>query len=285
MPREQYHAAAAAAASSSRSGGRSHGVLDAVHDNEHWSAGSSMWHLDGERGGEDKEWNDGGMSGGAGRPPGSKGAGPLGTDGETWRGHYCRVCAAYVVRSDHHCPFLGVCVGAHNQAYFLALVFHMALSMVYGSAVALPAAVGCLVHSSTRPASTKCSLVLPIALGIAFVAAVLCCFWLLLIYLTALNLTIREALSLDVLRFRMGPCRVWLKIRQGTDVRANIASVLGGHSWRAFAGLLVPALRRPVMFRPLDLPDEGALAIEGVYWHVQRDQQGGVVSIAAASQV
>ena len=41
--------------------------------------------------------------------------GPLGTDGDALRGHYCKVCDAYVVRSDHHCPFLGVCVGAHNQ--------------------------------------------------------------------------------------------------------------------------------------------------------------------------
>lgn len=254
---------------------------EAGQDSEHWSAGGSAWLLDAEADDEGEHWRDGSVSGGGATRRGVP-TGPLGTDGDRWRGHFCRVCEAYVVRSDHHCPFLGTCVGAHNHAYFLGLVLHMALSMAYGSAVVLPSAMGCL--SLHDPASNpKCALVLPIAFGIVFVASVLSAFWLLLIYLTALNLTIREALSLDVLRFRIGPCQVWRKIRQGTDVRANLANVLGGHGVRAFASLLIPAVRRPVVFRPLDLPNEGELAVQGVYWHVIQapDAHGGVASVVS----
>jgi hypothetical protein len=190
--------------------------------------------------------------------------GPLGTDGDALRGHYCRACEAYVVRSDHHCPFLGVCVGAHNQAYFVALVLQMVLSMVYGSALIVPAALVCV---SKHPGPVdKCSMLLPISFSIVFVTAILACFWALIVYLISLNLTIREAVKLDVFRFRIGPCRVWGKIRENTDVSANIASVLGASGWKGFAGLLVPRLRGAAVLLPLDLPSEEELAKEGVYW-------------------
>lgn len=191
--------------------------------------------------------------------------GPLGTDGDALRGHYCRACEAYVVRSDHHCPFLGVCVGAHNQAYFVALVLHMVLSMVYGSALIVPAALAC---PSKHPGPMCATVLLPISFSIVFVTAILACFWAFIVYLISLNLTIREAMKLDVFRFRIGPCRVWGKIRENTNVSANIASVLGDSGWRGFVGLLVPRLRGAAVLRPLDLPSEEELAKEGVYWTV-----------------
>ena len=156
-----------------------------------------------------------------------------------------------------------------NKVYFVALLLHMALSMLYGAALIVPAALACV---SKRPGpAEKCTVLLPISFAIVFVAAILAIFWALVIYLIALNLTIREAMKLDVLRFRMGPCRVWGKIRENTDVSANIASVLGGCGWRAFASLLVPKLRRAAVFRPLDLPSEEELSKEGVYWTATPD--------------
>ncbi|KPV75488.1 uncharacterized protein RHOBADRAFT_53460 [Rhodotorula graminis WP1] len=35
-----------------------------------------------------------------------------------YRSHRCRHCAAVVLKMDHHCPWVGTCVGAHNYKYF-----------------------------------------------------------------------------------------------------------------------------------------------------------------------
>ncbi|GAA5846081.1 hypothetical protein JCM9279_004779 [Rhodotorula babjevae] len=35
-----------------------------------------------------------------------------------YRSHRCRHCAAAVLKMDHHCPWVGTCVGAHNYKYF-----------------------------------------------------------------------------------------------------------------------------------------------------------------------
>jgi palmitoyltransferase len=42
------------------------------------------------------------------------------------------VCDKCVYRRDHHCFVLGACIGAHNQAFFIFLMVHLAM----GAAVA-----------------------------------------------------------------------------------------------------------------------------------------------------
>jgi len=39
------------------------------------------------------------------------------------RTHHCRICATCVLQYDHHCPWLGQCVGAFNRKFFLNFVF------------------------------------------------------------------------------------------------------------------------------------------------------------------
>lgn len=35
------------------------------------------------------------------------------------RAHHCRACGTCILKYDHHCPWIGQCVGAHNQKYFV----------------------------------------------------------------------------------------------------------------------------------------------------------------------
>lgn len=46
------------------------------------------------------------------------------------RAHHCRRCGQCVLRMDHHCPWIGGCVGAHNyQYYFCTVAWGFAMSL------------------------------------------------------------------------------------------------------------------------------------------------------------
>lgn len=47
------------------------------------------------------------------------------------RTHHCRSCAMCVLDMDHHCPFIGNCVGAANHPAFIAFLISTILSTLY----------------------------------------------------------------------------------------------------------------------------------------------------------
>lgn len=77
------------------------------------------------------------------------------------RAIHCRTCNHCVERYDHHCPWLGVCIGKYNYSHFLVfLVFLCLLTlMITGAALAV-------VIDTTRSDSSLLHCLLEIIIGL-----------------------------------------------------------------------------------------------------------------------
>lgn len=48
-----------------------------------------------------------------------------------FRSSHCWICNLCVIRRDHHCTFVGNCVGHKNQKYFFSLLFYLTIGAIY----------------------------------------------------------------------------------------------------------------------------------------------------------
>ncbi|KAJ7603217.1 DHHC palmitoyltransferase-domain-containing protein [Mycena polygramma] len=55
-----------------------------------------------------------------------------------YRAHHCRICGTCILKFDHHCPWIGQCVGARNHKFFLnfALATLIFTAYTFGSLLA-----------------------------------------------------------------------------------------------------------------------------------------------------
>lgn len=46
------------------------------------------------------------------------------------RAHHCKKCERCILRRDHHCNWLGVCIGYYNYKYFILLLYYQTIFLV-----------------------------------------------------------------------------------------------------------------------------------------------------------
>jgi hypothetical protein len=55
------------------------------------------------------------------------------------RAVHCGICNCCIERLDHHCPWLGTCIGKRNYKYFIVFLTSVAIKVIYGIIV-------CVIH-------------------------------------------------------------------------------------------------------------------------------------------
>lgn len=136
--------------------------------------------------------------------------------GKPPRAHHCSMCKRCVLKMDHHCPWVGNCVGFANYKFFVLFLFWSSVLGLYSALTMLPSMFAFSLHVSPLPIMIVffIALVFGLALG-AF-------FWQHVVLMTK-NQTTIESMGNDGLSPQGTPWNISPKI--------NVSQVLGENVW------------------------------------------------------
>ncbi|KAJ7061765.1 zf-DHHC-domain-containing protein [Mycena amicta] len=87
-----------------------------------------------------------------------------------YRAHHCRVCGTCILKFDHHCPWIGQCVGARNHKFFVNFNLASALLATYTFVSVACGSTSPMEGISIHRRSSSCALA---ALFLLFTASLL----------------------------------------------------------------------------------------------------------------
>jgi len=155
------------------------------------------------------------------------------------RAHHCKICAKCALKMDHHCPFIGNCVGLKNQRHFILFLSFLTVGDLYATYLSYlpfrdcvwkvrfydvaPDRLLCSIVGDFKYI-VVCTLLLLIPLGFLL-------FWQVFVVYT--NVTTLEALK----KMRITPIKKWIKLFWEIYKNGNIGNItkkLGGNTWLVF---------------------------------------------------
>lgn len=117
------------------------------------------------------------------------------------RAHHCRSCKMCVVDMDHHCPFIGNCVGASNHRAFVIFLISVVISCSYAATMTIYAsyhiwpALDFQNLASSRHSMGSLKVLMEVITTLASSAFVLSARGLVLLYLAFASLSVNAGLG------------------------------------------------------------------------------------------
>lgn len=126
------------------------------------------------------------------------------------RAHHCKSCNKCVLKMDHHCPWVGTCVGEKNLKYFFLFLLYGFLITLYTVLTLIPHFIKTVVENKPMVSFTiEDALVLFIACtGVAIVIALLFMTGQ-YVYFISRNITVIESSYDGINPYDLGPYNNW----------------------------------------------------------------------------
>lgn len=126
------------------------------------------------------------------------------------RAHHCKSCNKCVMKMDHHCPWVGTCVGEKNLKYFFLFIFYGSLITLYIVLALMPKFITAITENKPKELFTidDATVLLLACTGIALVLALLFMTGQ-YIYFISRNITIIESSYEGINPYDLGAYNNW----------------------------------------------------------------------------